>query len=156
MKKAICNTLVFLFFICCYLPGANAQKEDFHIPPDLGVDNRIILVAPASKDKVTESILDAFSDIYKGKYEATANRYPDKNKLDQKKYQYIFFVWETISPARYIGKDRFPETTNYKFGLVDVKTGQTYEQDFWSGSYKKGAKNFIKQMEEARKKNSGL
>jgi hypothetical protein len=38
---------------------------------------------------------------------------------------------------------------------MDRSTGKTYEQEFYSGSYKKGARNYAKNLEELRIKNAG-
>lgn len=131
------------------------KKDDFNIPENLGKGGLTILVASASSDKVTKEILEAFEEYYKGKYEAVSTQYPKSSNYKTEKYQYIFVVSEKLNPAQTIGRDRFPATTDYKFGLIDIATGKRYEQDFWSGSYKKGAKAFIKKMEEMRKKNEG-
>ncbi len=147
------------FFLVLFLSISNcilAQKrEDFNIPPDLGKGHLVIDIGSASTDKATESIIEAFEDNYKGKFEAAYSQYPTMSKYKPEKYQYIFVVKEKHNPARTIGRDRYPATTDYMFGLMNIKTGKTYYQDFWSGSYKKGAKNFVKEMEEIRKENAG-
>jgi hypothetical protein len=156
MKRSTSAASLLLSLCLFFSVAVNAQKkDDFNIPEDLGKTETTILVPPATSDKITESILEAFEDNYKGKYQAIADQYPKSSKYSPDKYQYIFIVSEKHNPAQFIGRDRFPATTDYKFGLMDMKTGKRYEQDFWSGSYKKGAKAFINQMEEIRKKNAG-
>ena len=67
----------------------------------------------------------------------------------------MVIVMEDYQPGKWIGKERFPPTTNYKFGLMNIKTGQSYYTEFWSGAYKKGAKYYVKHLEDFRAKNAG-
>jgi hypothetical protein len=46
-------------------------------------------------------------------------------------------------------------TDDYKFGLIELKTGKRYQCDFWSGAYKKGARYYAKNLEKWRKENGG-
>jgi hypothetical protein len=151
LRKILCLQMVILF---SSLQLFAQKEEEFNFPPDFGKAETIILIAPATKDKVTESFVEAFEKEYTGQYEQIAEQYPKGNKYKGDKYQYVFFVTEKENPARTIGRDRFPATTDYKFGLRDLKTGKTWQQDFWSGSYKKGAKNYVKHLEALRKRNA--
>jgi hypothetical protein len=158
MKKIIFCTLFILSAFLCNIQSANAQDDKdsgFNFPPDFGKTETIILIAPGTSDKITESIVEAFEKTYKGKFELSPNKYAKGKKYQSGSYQYIFIVSEHYNPGRWIGRERFPPTTDYKFGLYDMKTGKSYDQDFWSGSYKKGAKNYVKHLEELRKKNAG-
>jgi hypothetical protein len=140
-------------FFICFLTARFTIEDDFNLPPDFGKAETIILVSPGSKDKITESIQEAFEKEYSGKFEFIQSQYPPSGKYAPEKYRFTFFVTEKSNPGQWIGKERFPPTTDYKFGLMDRQTGKSYQQDFWSGSYKKGARNYVKKMEEARKKN---
>jgi hypothetical protein len=156
MKKftAYFTLLILPFFF--FSTQLSAQKDDdFNFPPDFGKTATTILIAPATKDKVTESFADAFEKEYKGLFELTADAFPKSSKYKAAKYKYVFVAMEKENPAQTIGRDRFPATTDYKFGLRDMLTGKTYYQDFWSGSYKKGARNYVKHLEKLRKQNAG-
>lgn len=158
MKKTIFYPLFLLALLLCSRQTITAQEErdnGFNFPPDFGKTDIIILIAPGTSDKITESIVEAFEKNYQGKFELSPDKYAKGKKYQTGAYQYIFMVTEHQNPGRWIGRERFPPTTDYKFGLYDMKTGKSYDQDFWSGSYKKGAKNYVKHLEEIRKKNAG-
>ena len=143
--------IAFLFSII----NVKAQKEKYNFPEDFGKTETTVLISPGAKDKITESMVEAFEKEYKGKFEAIDDRYPKSSKYDMTKYRYVFYITEQENPGYFVGRDRFPPTTDYKFGLMDRSTGKTYEQDFYSGNYKKGARNYAENLEKLRSKNSG-
>ncbi|MBL0358347.1 MAG: hypothetical protein IPP72_16405 [Chitinophagaceae bacterium] len=115
----------------------------------------IVLVSSANKDKITEAMQEAFEKNYKGKYEFVVDKYPRGSRYDTAKYRYVFYISYHENPGQWIGRERFPPTTDYKFGLIDRVTGMSWDQEFWSGNYKKGAANYVKHLEELRKQNAG-
>ena len=137
------------------LNNASAQKEKFNLPEDFGKTETTVLISPGTRDKISESMVEAFEKEYKGKFEAVDEKYPKISKYDIAKYRYVFYVTEHENPGYWVGRERFPPTTDYKFGLMDRSTGKNYEQDFYSGNFKKGAKNYSKNLELLRAKNSG-
>jgi hypothetical protein len=147
--------LFLLLVLLISLTNVKAQKEKYNFPPDFGKTETTVLISPGAKDKITESMVEGFEKEYKGKFEAIDDRYPKGTKYDIAKYQYVFYILEHMNPGYWVGRERFPPTTDYKFGLMDRSTGKTYEQDFYSGSYKKGARNYAKNLEELRIKNAG-
>ena len=124
------------------------------MPEDFGKMGTTVLISPGAKDKITESMVEAFEKEYKGKFEAIDDSYLKSSKYDIAKYRYVFYILEHQNPGYWVGRERFPPTTDYKFGLMDRSTGKTYEQDFYSGSYKKGARNYAENLEKLRVKNS--
>jgi len=136
------------------LNNGKAQKEKYNLPEDFGKTETIVLISPGSKDKITESRVEAFEQEYKGKFEAIDERYPKTSKYDIAKYRYVFYIVEHQNPGYWVGRDRFPTTTDYKFGLMERSTGKTYEQYFYSGNFKKGARNYAENLEKMRAKNS--
>jgi len=150
MRKLILSIIV-LFS----LNSVKAQKEKYNLPEDFGKTETTVLISPGPKDKITESMVEAFEKEYKGKFEAVDDRYPKSSKYDIAKNRYVFYILEHENPGYWVGRERFPPTTDYKFGLMDRSTGKSYEQDFYSGNYKKGARNYAENLEKLRAKNSG-
>lgn len=150
MSKFIFTAILSFCLNACW-----AQKDKYNFPEDFGKTETVILISPGSRDKITESMLEAFEKEYKWKVEAVDDKYPKASKYDLKIYRYVFYVTEHENPGYFVGRDRFPPTTDYKFGLMDRSTGKTYEQDFYSGNYKKGARNYAENLEKLRVKNSG-
>lgn len=128
------------------------KKDDFNLPPDFSTTESIILIAPGSSDKITEAMEEIFEKNYSGKYELSTSKKPPLSKYPDGTGVYLFVISENFNPGFSVGRDRFPPSTDYKFGLTDLRTWKSYYQDFWSGSYKKGAKQYVKQLEERRKK----
>lgn len=137
------------------LPCFAQKDKGFNFPEGFGSTETTVLISPGSSDKITEAMTEAFEKEYKGKYEAIASSTVPKNKSDLEKYRYVFFVTEVYTPAKFVGRDRWPATTDYKFGLRDMKTGESYQTEFLSGSYKKGAKYYVEHLEEFRIANGG-
>jgi len=132
-----------------------AQKDKgFNFPPEFGKAETTVLIRDGSKDKITKAMTEAFEKEYTGKFAAEAS-VGAKAKKDTANYRYLFFVTEEHQPAQTIGRDRFPATTNYRFGLMDMSTGRSYQTEFISGAYSKGAKYYAKHLEEFRKSNGG-
>lgn len=150
MMYKLVLSIVLLFSI----NHVNAQKEKYNMPEDFGKTETTVLISPGPKDKITESMVEAFEKEFKGKFEAIDDRYPKSSKYDIGKYRYVFYILEHQNPGYWIGKDRFPPTTDYLFGLMDRFTGKTYDQNFYSGNYKKGARNYAENLEKLRVKNS--
>ncbi len=152
LKKTAILPLFFLVTI-----HSNAQKSSgFNIPEDFGKNGSAVLISViTASDKAKESIEETFQEEYKGKSELLNKAFDKLKPAEKEKYQYIFTVESNYVAARTIGNERYPATTDYKFGIIDVKTGKKYMQDFWSGSYKKGAKKYAEALEEKRKKNAG-
>jgi hypothetical protein len=128
------------------------KKDDFNLPPDFSSKESVILIAPGSSDKITESMEEIFEKNYTGKFEMSASKKSPVSKYPDETAVYLFMVTEKMSPGYSVGRDRFPPTTDYKFGLTDLRTGKSYYQDFWSGSYKQGGKQYVKKLEARRKK----
>jgi hypothetical protein len=150
MYKLLLSIALFFSII-----NVKAQKEKYNLPEDFGKTETTVLISPGAKDKITESMVEAFEKEYKGKFEAIDDRYPKSSKYDMTKYRYVFYITEHENPGYFVGRERFPPTTDYKFGLMDRSTGKSYEQDFYSGNYKKGARNYAENLEKLRSKNSG-
>ncbi len=143
-------SIAFLFSII----NVKAQKEKYNFPEDFGKKETTVLISPGAKDKITESMIEAFEKEYKGKFEAIDDKYPKSSKYDIANYRYVFYILEHENPGYWVGKDRFPPTTDYLFGLMDRFTGKTYDQNFYSGNYKKGSRNYAENLEKLRIKNS--
>lgn len=156
MSFSVVKRFFAAILLFCISLSVNAQKKDkgFNFPPDFGKTETTVLIREGSKDKITEAMVAAFEKEYKGKFEAESDIAP-KKKNNTETYRYVFFVTEEEQPAQWIGRDRFPATTNYRFGLLDLKTGQAYRTAFLSGAYKKGAKYYAEHLEEFRKENAG-
>ena len=152
MKKTI-----LLFVLLLSIIRVSAQKERFNIPEDFGKTESTVLITEGARNKITESMVEAFEKEYKGNFEAITGtgKYSNTSKYDASKYRYVFYVLENYNPGYFVGRDRFPPTTDWKFGILDRQTGKSYEQDFWSGNFKKGSRNYVKNLEEMRKKNAG-
>jgi hypothetical protein len=146
--------LSFLLILCQGLTAQDKKEARFNFPADFGREETTVLIAGGSTDKITKSMIEAFEKYYKGKFELIRDKTMNEI-IDVKKYRYIFNVTEHISPAYSAGKDRFPASPIYKFGLKDQKTGKEYPTDFWSGSHKKGANYYAENLEKFRKKNAG-
>jgi hypothetical protein len=149
------RNLLLSILVLFSLNSVKAQKEKYNLPEDFGTLKTTVLISPGPKDKITESMVEAFEKEYKGEFEAIDDRYPKSSKYDITKYRYVFYILEHQNPGYWVGRDRFPPTTDYKFGLMDRSTGKSYEQDFYSGNYKKGARNYAENLEKLRAKNSG-
>lgn len=149
------NKLLLSIILIIGLSNVWAQKEKYNFPEDFGKTETTVLVSPGTRDKITESMVEVFEKEYKGKFEAVDDKYPKGSKYDLKTYRYVFYIREHENPGYWVGRERFPPTTDYVFGLIDRSTGKTYEQDFYSGNFKKGARNYAKNLEELRKKNTG-
>jgi hypothetical protein len=147
--------LAFLLFLCQGVNAQSKKEERFNFPEDFGKEETIVLISEGLTDKISESMIKAFEKHYKGKFELISDT-TISDVMNVNKYRYIFNVREGISPAYSVGKDRFPASPIYKFGLTDRKTGKEYPTDFWSGSHKKGAIYYAENLEKLRKKNSGL
>jgi len=133
-------------FILCATTTYSQKDKGFNFPPDFGKTPTLVIVGPALTDKVQEGILEAFEKEYEGKYESFYSRI-GKNNMDTSVHMYRLHVKER--PSEFEGSD------DYKFGLTDLRTGKFYEAEFWSGSYKKGARYYVKHLEEFRKANGG-
>ncbi len=149
------KNLILSILILFSLTDVKAQKEKYNLPEEFGKTETTILISPGAKDKITESMVEAFEKEYKGKFESIDDKYPQSSKYDLAKYRYVFYIIQHENPGYWVGRERFPPTTDYKFGLMDRTTGKSYEQDFYSGSYKKGARNYAGNLEKLRVKNSG-
>lgn len=150
------NRLLLLvsFFWTLGLSSLKAQKDDFHIPADLGKQETTVLILPCSRDKITENMSEIFEKNYGGKFQVVYESFPSEKKYSLEKYRFAFIIFEETSPGYWVGRERFPPTTNYRFGMIDRVAGKTYKQDFLSGSYTKGGKSYVRQMEEVRKANA--
>ena len=147
--------LISSLFLILGQSSLKAQKDDYNIPSDLGKQETTILIMPCSRDKITESMSEIFEKNYGGKFQVIYEKFPTEKKYSLEKFRFAFVIFEEESPGYWVGRERFPPTTNYRFGLVDRTTGQIYKQDFLSGNYIKGGKNYVRRMEEVRKANAG-
>lgn len=145
--------LLSILFVVIGLSSVKAQKDDFNIPSHLGNQETTILILPCFRYKITESMNEIFEKNYGGKFQMIYDRIPSATKYSFEKFRFAFVVFEETSPGYWVGHERYPPTTSYRFGLIDRATGKTYKQDFQSGSYTKGGKNYVRQMEEVRKAN---
>jgi hypothetical protein len=148
MKTAFANKVA-TFFICLLITTNSFSQKDkgFNFPPGFGSKETLLIIGPASKDKVTEGIIEAFEKEYKGKIQLIQDRYGKNVKADSAKNVFLLTVLEMPSAV--------PNTNDYKFGLINIYTRKSYECDFWSGAYKKGARYYAKNLEEFRLANGG-
>jgi len=79
--------------------NVKAQKEKYNFPEDFGKMETTVLISPGPKDKITESMVEAFEKEYKGKFEAIDDRYPKSSKYDIAKYRYVFYITEHENPG---------------------------------------------------------
>ena len=139
----------FIFFIFLFIASNSYSQKDkgFNFPPGFGSKETILIIGSASKDKVTEGIIESFEKEYKGKIQLIQDRYGMNVKADSAKSVFLLTVLEMPLAV--------PNTDDYKFGLININTRKSYECDFWSGSYKKGARYYAKNLEEFRVSNGG-
>ena len=154
MNKFFSVLLVFLIFFTITGLAQKDKFKDFNFPPDFGKTESMVLISAGSTEKITEAIIEIFEKEFKGAFITSAEMKsnPDKNK--NANIRYVFIIQESFNPGYSVGRDRFPPTTDYKFGLRDNNNGKTYFQDFLSGSYKRGAKHYIENLEKYRAKNA--
>ena len=145
--KKLINVFLFSAFLFTTVTGYSQKDKGFNFPPDFGKTETLIVIGPIYSDKVTEGIIEAFEKEYKGRFERIEDTY-GKN-VKEKPGLRTFVLTVMVMPSR------VPNTSNYKFGLIESKTGKSYECDFWSGSYKKGARYYAKNLEEFRLANGG-
>ena len=74
------------------LSHVNAQKEKYNLPEEFGKTETTILISPGAKDKITESMVEAFEKEYKGKFESIDDKYSQSSKYDIVKYRYVFYI----------------------------------------------------------------
>jgi hypothetical protein len=141
-----------ILFSTMLMLGFAQEKPEF--PPEIGKEETTILLTPTYKDKITEYMSECFEKNYKGKFEAVEGKLGGKYN-DVNAYRYSFFMITHENPGQWIGKERFPPTTDFKFGVTDRKTGKIYQQDSWSVNYKKGMRHYVEKLEKLRKENGG-
>jgi len=146
-KKKLINTFLFSIFLFATVNSYSQKDKGFNFPPDFGKTETRIVIGPIYSDKVTKSIIEAFEKEYKGRFERIEDTY-GKNVKETPGLR-TFLLTVMVMPSR------FTKTNDYKFGLAELKTGKSYECDFWSGSYKKGARYYAKNREKFRQANGG-
>lgn len=145
--KKLIKALLFSIFLFTTVNSYSQKDKGFNFPPDFGKTETLIVIGPVYNDRVTESIIEAFEKEYKGKFERIQDTYGKNVKENPGVRTFVLSVM--VMPSREIN------TNDYKFGLVELKTGKSYTCDFWSGSYKKGARYYAKNLEEFRQANGG-
>jgi len=143
-----------MLFGCLFL---SAQKNEVRqeVPPELGVGNGILLVQDEDKNQLSKAIAETFEKHYKGPYEILpASMIQSKKYLDAKKYRFVFAVLTKQNPGQWIGRERFPPTTDYAYAVVDRLEGKQYRLDGWAGGFKRSMVDYVKQMEKVRSENT--
>jgi len=139
-----------LFISALFFASFNAysQKDKgFNFPPEFGKMETLVVIN-FHGEKVTKAIVEAFEKEYGGKFQQIEERTSGKYKPDSAITVYMLSVIEKPSAS-------MDNSSDYKFGLTNLKTRKAYWCDFWSGSYKKGAKYYVKHLERWRKENGG-
>jgi hypothetical protein len=147
-NRKLIKALFFSVFLFVAVNGYSQKDKGFNFPPDFGKTETLLIIGTVSSDKVTESIIEAFEKEYKGRVETIQDQYGKNVKEKPGVRTFVLTVMEMPSSA-------IPNSSDYKFGLTELKTWKSYECDFWSGSYKKGARYYAKHLEEFRKANGG-
>ena len=136
--------------ILFFANSAYSQKDKgFNFPPDFGKTPTLVVIGPASTNKVTEGIIEGFEKEYEGKIQRIEDRYGKGVKKDTAVRVFLLTVIEM--PSSQLNKN----TDDYKFSLTELSSGKRYSADFWSGAYKKGARYYAKHLEKFRKANGG-
>ncbi len=135
------------------------EDESVQVPPDFGKAGEILVVnvnSPMLTDKKNDKLLETAEEVFGKNYTGKITIYDKKpgSYADTSKYRYMFVVFVEYSPATTIGRDRFPASTDYSFGVIDMVTQKTYRQ-LRFGAYKKLMGLYVKKLEAMRKKNSG-
>jgi hypothetical protein len=148
--------LVLSFFLSVSLCAAGQKNSNFEeIPPELGLDKSILLVQDEDKNAVSKALYEAFEKYYKGAYEIQPQTVVySKKYLDAVKYRYVFTVFTKLVPGYWVGRERFPPTTDYSYGVLDRYTGKQYKLDGWAGGFKRSMNDYVKELEKTRAANS--
>ncbi|MFM7671955.1 MAG: hypothetical protein ACKO6Q_05105 [Bacteroidota bacterium] len=134
-----------------------AQKNDVkeEVPPALGVDNLTLLVQDEDKNQLSKTISEMFEKHYKGPYEIQpASVIQSKKYLDATKYRFVFVVLTKQNPGQWIGRERFPPTTDYAYAVLDRRLGIQYRLDGWAGGFKRSMADYVKEMGKVRASNA--
>jgi hypothetical protein len=156
-KSFTMRPLILSFFLLgSLLAGAQKNTPNFEeIPPELGKDNLTLLVMDEDKNAVSKAIYETFEKHYKGPYEIQPRSMVyTKKYADATKYRFLFTVITRDVPGQWIGRERFPPTVDYSYGVFDRRTGKQYKLDGWAGGFKRSMVDYVKRMEEARAGNS--
>lgn len=143
------KVILLSLFLLAAVNGYSQKDKGFNFPPDFGKTETIVVMGPfaVGSMKVNEGIIEAFQKEYSGKTVLLKDHY-GKNATDTlgvKIYALTVREWPSAVRGSY----------DYKFGLIESKTGKEYQCDFFSGSYKKGAQYYAKHLDELRKANGG-
>jgi len=131
----------------------NERKEE--VPPELGMDNLTLLVQDEDKNQLSKAIAETFEKHYKGPYEILPMMTTQSKKyLDASKYRFVFVVLTKMNPGQWIGRERFPPTTDYAYAVLDRRYGKQYRLDGWAGGFKRSMVDYVKEMEKIRAANS--
>ncbi len=144
------------FLLFCSLLVAGQKNSNFEeIPPELGKDNLTLLVMDEDKNAVSKAINETFEKHYKGSYEIQPrNMIYTKKYADATKYRFLFTVITQYVPGQWIGRERFPPTVDYSYGVFDRRTGKQYKLDGWAGGFKRSMVDYVKRLEVMRAENS--
>ena len=62
------KNLLFSLLLLISFNNVKAQKEKYNFPEDFGKTETVVLISPGTRDKITESMVEAFEKEYKGKF----------------------------------------------------------------------------------------
>lgn len=152
MRQLLLSFLLFAFVFASGQKGSNFEE----IPPELGKEkNMVLLVQDEDKNAVSKAIYETFEKHYKGAYEIQPRTMTySKKYADATKYRFLFTVITRDVPGQWIGRERFPPTTDYSYGVFDRRTGIQYRLDGWAGGFKRSMVDYVKRLEEKRAENS--
>ncbi len=128
MKKIITLLLSGLILSTSFAQKKNDKEE---VPPELGKASEVLLVRDAETRQVSKCLEESLEKYYKGNYEIVEKEDGSRFK-DKEKYRYVMMIMTNFKPGRTIGRDRFPPTTDYKYGVLDRQTGRIYQLDYWA------------------------
>ena len=148
--------LILSFFLLASLITAGQKNSNFEeIPPELGKDNLTLLVQDEDKNALSKAIYETFEKHYKGPYEIQPSSMTyTKKYADATKYRFLFTVIMKDVPGYWVGRERFPPTIDYSYGVFDRRTGKQYKLDGWAGGFKRSMVDYVKRMEEVRASNA--
>lgn len=109
-----------------------------------------LLVKDADQNKVSKCLEETMEKYYKGKYIIAPSAGLYTTYKDVAKYRYVLVIFTRDVPGQWIGRERFPPTTDYSYGIFDRETGIQHRLSYWAGGYKKSMITFVKKLEEIR------
>lgn len=149
------SILILAFSFATLLASGQKTTPPEEVPPELGVGNLVLLVQDEDKNALSKAIAETFEKHYKGPYEILPmTTIQSKKYLDASKYRFVFVVLTKQNPGQWIGRERFPPTTDYAYAVLDRRIGKQYRLDGWAGGFKRSMVDYVKQMEKVRASNA--